>query len=197
MANSSLRVLALVTDAFGGHGGIAVVTTFCKARYQSQILAFDIAIVSQLARKPLDGRQRLRRKDPDGPHPLALLPARRERPKQRRRRGAAEKRDEFAAPYPAHSRASGNPDATVRGSGSPLSRGRTEFGGRPPHSITSSARSKKESGIVNPIALAALRFIANSNFVGCSTGRAAGLVPCKILFTYAAARRNKSGWLAP
>ena len=32
----------------------------------------------------------------------------------------------------------------------------------------------------------------NSNFVGCSTGRSAGLAPFKILSTYVAARRNKS-----
>src|SRR5262249_5204812 len=70
--------------------------TFCKARYQPQILAFDIAIVPQLARKPLDRRQGLRRKDPDGPHPLALLRARRERPCHR---GTGEKRDELAAPH--------------------------------------------------------------------------------------------------
>src|SRR5262245_42354283 len=81
---------------FGRHGGVAVVTTFCKARYQPQILAFDIAIVLQLARKPLDRRQGLRRKDPDGPHPLALLPARRERPCGGR---AAKSQDELAPPH--------------------------------------------------------------------------------------------------
>src|SRR6516162_1079835 len=80
---------------FDRHGGVAVVTTFCKARYQPQILALDIAIVLQLARKPLDRRQGLRRKDPDGPHPLALLRARRQRPRRR----AAHESDELAAPH--------------------------------------------------------------------------------------------------
>src|SRR5262245_28430426 len=80
---------------FGRHGGVAVIATFCKARYQPQILTLDIAIVPQLARKPLDRRQGLRRKDPDGPHPLALLRARRQRPRRR----AAESQDELAAPH--------------------------------------------------------------------------------------------------
>jgi hypothetical protein len=53
----------------------------------------------------------------DTPHPLALLRARRERPRGGR---AAEQRDELATP----------------------------------HSITSSARTRIESGIVNPIAFA-------------------------------------------
>src|SRR5215831_8006619 len=50
----------------------------------------------------------------DPPDALVLLRTRRERPRGCR---AAEQRDEVAPPYPAHSRASGNPDATVRGSG--------------------------------------------------------------------------------
>src|SRR5439155_17483629 len=53
----------------------------------------------------------------------------------------------------------------------------------PSHSITSSARSRKDSGTFNPIALAVLRLTTSSNFTGCSTGRSAGLVPCKILCT--------------
>src|SRR5262249_22453097 len=51
------------------------------------------------------------------------------------------------------------------------------------HSITSSARNRNDSGIVRPSALAVLRLIASSNLTGCSTGRSAGLVPCKILCT--------------
>ena len=39
-----------------------------------------------------------------------------------------------------------------------------------------------------PEALAVLRLIDRSNFVGCSTGRSAALAPLKILSTYAAAR---------
>src|SRR5262249_32527844 len=65
------------------------------------------------------------------------------------------------------------------------------------HSITSSARSRKGSGTLNPIALAVLRLTTSSNLTGCSTGRSAGLAPCKILCTYTAPRRNRSDKLAP
>src|SRR5262249_31741916 len=58
----------------------------------------------------------------------------------------------------------------------------------PPHSITSSARASSAGGTVRPSALAVLRLIASSNFVGCSTGSSAGLAPLKILSTKAAAR---------
>src|SRR5215472_18179534 len=44
-------------------------------------------------------------------------------------------------------------------------------------SITSSARVTIPGGTVIPIVLAVLRFIRSSNFVGCSTGRSAGLAP--------------------
>src|SRR5262249_11984039 len=53
----------------------------------------------------------------------------------------------------------------------------------PRHSITSSARARIPGGNVSPIALAVLRLTARSNLTGCSTGRSAGLVPCKILCT--------------
>jgi hypothetical protein len=42
----------------------------------------------------------------------------------------------------------------------------------PDHSITSSARRRKDSGIVSPIALAVVRLMMRSNFLGCSTGTA-------------------------
>src|SRR5262245_42955600 len=45
------------------------------------------------------------------------------------------------------------------------------------YSITSSARTRMESGIVNPIAFAVLRLRTMSNFVACSTGRSAGFAP--------------------
>src|SRR5258705_2214540 len=51
------------------------------------------------------------------------------------------------------------------------------------HLITLSALASTFGGIVRPICLAALRLITNSNFVGCSTGRSAGLVPFSILST--------------
>src|SRR4029434_6498134 len=59
-----------------------------------------------------------------------------------------------------------------------------------------SARPGTACGIVRPSALAVFRLIANSNFVGCPTGRAACLAPLRILSTYAAARGNGSGVFA-
>src|SRR6516165_6916577 len=83
-------------------------------------------------------------------------------------------------------------------------------GRRPPHhkrsnavqqkasySITSSARSKNDSGIVTPSAWAVVRLMMRSNFVGCSTGISPGLVPRRILSTRSAARRNRSGLFTP
>src|SRR5262245_44769619 len=67
----------------------------------------------------------------------------------------------------------------------------------PDHSITSSASASSVGGISRPSALAVLRLMASSNLTGCSTGRSTGLVPCRILYTYPAARRNKSGRLGP
>src|ERR1700730_6133771 len=49
--------------------------------------------------------------------------------------------------------------------------------------ITSSARPSSDGGIVRPSALAVLRLITSSNFVGCSTGRSPGLAPLRILST--------------
>src|SRR5262249_43379212 len=63
--------------------------------------------------------------------------------------------------------------------------------------MTSSARPSTDGGIVRPRALAVLRLMTNSNFVGCSTGKSAGLAPLRILSTYVAARRNKEERLAP
>src|SRR5262245_532740 len=51
----------------------------------------------------------------------------------------------------------------------------------PPHSITSSASCWRCKGTSRPTALAVLRLIRNSNLVGCSTGRSAGLAPFSIL----------------
>ena len=66
-----------------------------------------------------------------------------------------------------------------------------------PHLITLSALTSTFGGIVRPICFAALRLITNSNFVGCSTGRSAGLAPFKILSTYVPARRSKSSMFTP
>src|SRR5262249_9490701 len=60
------------------------------------------------------------------------------------------------------------------------------------HSITLSARSRSESWIVSPIALAVVRLMTRSNLVGCSTGISPGFVPRRILSANSASRRNKS-----
>jgi len=51
------------------------------------------------------------------------------------------------------------------------------------YSITLSARWRKDSEIVSPIALAVLRFTTSVNWVGCWTARSEGLVPFKIRST--------------
>src|SRR5262249_55131135 len=63
----------------------------------------------------------------------------------------------------------------------------------PYHSITSSARASSVSGRVRPSALAVVRLMVRSNFVGCSTGMSAGLAPRRTLSVNSAARRNVSG----
>src|SRR6516162_61165 len=69
-------------------------------------------------------------------------------------------------------------------------------GGHPPHhSITSSARASNASGTVKPSALAVFILMISSKWVGCSTGRSAGWAPLRILSTYTAALRNRSGYL--
>src|SRR5262249_11684795 len=64
------------------------------------------------------------------------------------------------------------------------------------HSITSSARASSVGGTSRPSVLAVLRLMTRSNLVGCSTGMSPGFVPCKILSTTSAERRNRSGKLA-
>src|SRR5262249_12820271 len=54
---------------------------------------------------------------------------------------------------------------------------------KPAYSITSSARESSVGGIVRPSVLAVWRLMTSSNFVGCSTGRSAGLSPFRILST--------------
>src|SRR5215468_9545187 len=65
------------------------------------------------------------------------------------------------------------------------------------YSITSSARPSSDGGIVRPRALAVLRLMTSSNFVGCSTGRSPGLAPLRILSAWIAPRRKRSERLAP
>lgn len=57
------------------------------------------------------------------------------------------------------------------------------------YSMTLSARSSSEGGIVRPRALAVFMLITNSNAVGCSIARSPGSAPFRILSTYVAAFR--------
>ena len=47
-------------------------------------------------------------------------------------------------------------------------------------------------GIVNPICLAVFKLTMNSNFIGCSTGRSAGLAALRILSTIGSSPAHKS-----
>src|SRR4029434_3451998 len=58
--------------------------------------------------------------------------------------------------------------------------------------MTLSARASTFGGIVRPICFAAFRLMMNSNFVGCSTGRSAGFVLFRFLFTNNAYRSSRS-----
>src|SRR5689334_19306943 len=49
--------------------------------------------------------------------------------------------------------------------------------------ISSSARASTDCGTASPSALAVLRLMISSNFVGCSMARSAGLAPLRILST--------------
>ena len=53
----------------------------------------------------------------------------------------------------------------------------------PCYFMTLSARASTFGVIVRPICFAVFRLMTSSNFVGCSTGRSAGLVPFRILST--------------
>jgi hypothetical protein len=65
------------------------------------------------------------------------------------------------------------------------------------HSTTSLARATSMGGISRPSALAVLRLMISSNFVGCSIGRSAGFAPLITLTTNVAARLVRSEILAP
>src|SRR5262245_14274585 len=66
-----------------------------------------------------------------------------------------------------------------------------------PHSITSSARSRNDSGMASSSALAVVRLITRSNLLGCSTGMSPGFAPRRTLSTKSAERRNSSTALEP
>src|SRR5262245_22221936 len=52
------------------------------------------------------------------------------------------------------------------------------------YSITSSAMERIPAGMVRPSALAVLRLITSSNFVGCNIGKSAAFSPLRIRPTY-------------
>jgi hypothetical protein len=65
------------------------------------------------------------------------------------------------------------------------------------HSITSSARASSVGGTSRPSALAVLRLMISSYFVGACTGRSPGFSPRSMRSTYDAARRHMSTRSAP
>src|SRR6266436_4657504 len=75
--------------------------------------------------------------------------------------------------------------ASVEEGGRPCPRRRAGVSppGSPAQPIISSAWKRRVGDRVIPSALAVLRLRTNSNFIGCSTGRSAGLVPFRILST--------------
>lgn len=66
--------------------------------------------------------------------------------------------------------------------------------GGPAYSITSSARARRDGGIVRPSVFAVSRLIYTSCRVGCWTGRCAGLAP-RIIFR--CTQLNADGTLGP
>ena len=59
------------------------------------------------------------------------------------------------------------------------------------------ARASTSGGIVRPICFAVLRLITSSNFVGCSTGRSAGLAALLDDFVHVVGGAGLSVWSAP
>jgi hypothetical protein len=81
------------------------------------------------------------------------------------------------------SRKPGRPPAPAR-LGQNLTQGRHRcIAASAGHSITSSARTSSDGGIVRPRVFAVLRLITSSNFVFCWMGRSAGLAPLRIFPT--------------
>lgn len=108
------------------------------------------------------------------------------------------RRDHFSAVRPGEEDADASHAAGLRTSQSSYrqrSRGQQELA--PLHSITRSARTKNDRGILMPSVLAVLRLTTNSNLVGCSIGSSAGVAPLRILSTYSAARRHMCALLGP
>jgi hypothetical protein len=58
------------------------------------------------------------------------------------------------------------------------------------HSMTSSARTRIDCGIVRPSALAVFELMTSLNVVGYWIGRSAGAAPFRILSTYSARSRH-------
>src|SRR5262245_291458 len=72
----------------------------------------------------------------------------------------------------------------ARGQMQKISAGKFHFEPPSHHSITSSATASSDIGTVRPSVFAVLRLMTSSNFVGCITGRSAGLAPLRIRPTY-------------
>ena len=69
--------------------------------------------------------------------------------------------------------------------------------GAKPADLPVQAPTSRTLGITRPSALAVLRLITKSNFVGACTGRSAGSAPRSMRLTYSAARLNRSVMCTP
>ena len=99
----------------------------------------------------------------------------------------------FGHRWPMVTRSSNLPDA-VRHEGSHQLASLVAHGA---YWITSSARPSSDGEIVSPSAFAVFRLMTKSIFVGCSTGRSAGLAPLRIRSMYFPAREHPSKTLGP
>src|SRR5262249_27345915 len=112
-----------------------------------------LALDKSIEAQLIKERDHRRRLPPNRKHETELIGATqllRVRRERPRRRRAAEQRDELAA-------------LDLRA-----------------HSITSSAATCSVGGTVRPSGWVVLRFITNSNLVGCKTGKSAGFSPLRI-----------------
>ena len=108
------------------------------------------------------------------------------RARERHRDRASKNRDEFA---PSHCLSRGSGQGIVSTRGSTLKGVRRETANvrfvpiadiASVHSITSLARASMDGGTARPRALAVLRLMTSSNFVGCCAGRSAGFAPLRM-----------------
>jgi len=74
---------------------------------------------------------------------------------------------------------------------------RCRYRGAKSYLMTFSARLIVSGGMITPICSAVFKLTQRSNLVGCTSVRSPGLAPLRILSTYSAARRDRSGRFTP